>query len=965
MSSTISSCSYDPDNVTGFERIDPLSDVQHGQYDISYLVHDIVTKDFGYTGTNPYLLTLQDGYMVLEIWNGPTKMTKREYAQLQFNQGAWERTDAASQNVTVLKEKDPTTARLRHTMARVANAYGRTQPLLPTTGMRPVAQVEAEKTAATGTVVNNYITCGHSDCSSLIQTLAHQMSELNRRLEALETILSASQPIRPGEVSPNVSKLEDTIRQLHERMEALQRDVDQLREQNATLKGLKAPLDKLAEDVPQALRDIRFEIEQLRRALDKLPEKSSATQERLVEEMRAGLRRIESELESLKAANRDLKAEKADLEEENAALKLQVRKIEDLREKDRAQQEQLRKLQAALEKVEAEKAADKERLEAKIAELKRELEGYEALKAQMGPLQEDLRKAQQAQRETLAANKRLEELLRAAQASDEKFQLLAAQAQAELEGIRRFAGRQLEELTGAQLKIAALEKEVEENKKLIAEQQEKLKKAEEINADKEGRILALRGLNKDLQAKNVALADEVARLKKLLEASAATDRQAKQRIAELERSLQERDQALAKEKETTQAALHAKEKTEKALKDLQWQLAEQKERTREAEKSRAYYEDLLKGMGKKYGDAVRELSDLKRDYGELSRISSDLEGEQAERIRALEAQLLALQSKLADAEKAVQTKVDPVEIVQLRQQIEEHKARELSDRLLQAQLDEARRQLDGAEKARRAAEGKNVLIERQNKQLLLEIDELRAEIAQLRQLLKLDEKKVLPASTLKPLSEDLRRADPLPSVVTTSKHPATATFHTDDIEETLGNIRGVVEALGEEVPAKIVGTIVINLSFLDGKLPAEGKKQVYIQDRFESEIEARELQRLEKSLTVHFEELRPAVYKETNVRTIAGNLTTALRDPVIGILRQPEKFKTLDACFSDRMMIVKGLQQAKLKLVPIVTAYRALDDKDPSRQANFALAERLIGQIDAVLGTIETKLRGTKFRIKA
>ncbi len=767
MSSTISSCSYDPRDENNFVRINPISAVQqNGQYDISYLVQDIVTRDFGYTGTSPYQLTLQDAHMVLEIWDSPSRISKREFAQLYFNGRQWEKTLPSSHDVTVLKDTDTSqiTARLRHTMRRVAEAYKSFEDS-PSVTTRPAVSVEGEKSSTTGTVVNNYITCGHSDFGVLIRGLEHQMFQLNQRLAYLEELVRAGQPIRTGETSQGISRLEETIRQLHDRVDGLQRDIQQLHDQNAALKGLKKPLDTLAKDVPAALREIRFEIEQLRNALGQLSEKSSGTQAHIIEEMQSALRKMESQLDPLKKSNQELQAERDSLKQANEDLKgvaaLKEREIESLQLKDRKQQEVLEKLRQEL----AEANEGKEQLATEIRALKEQLEGFEALKAQMAPLRQQLEEAQRTQRATLEANESLRKQLQAAEASNEEFQRLAATAQAKLEDANRLADRNYLDLTEARSNIDELEKQVAASEKKIASHEKELAQASEKHQADEQHILTLQGMREQLILENSQLKDAIAGLERLLQTSKSTDQAAQRTIAELQDALKQKEEELAQEKQATKTAQASTEKANAALKQLQWELGEQQERTREAEMSRAYYEDLYNGIAKKYGAAALELGDLKRDYEEYRRVSNGLENEQDKRIQELEVQLRALQSQLASAQEALQNKVDPSELVSLRQQVEEQKsAKEISDRLLQKQLEEARRQLTNAEESRRAAEAKNVLLERQNQQLRQEIEELQAEIQRLRKLLKLDERKLTQDPT-PPTASDLREAPLLPAAV--------------------------------------------------------------------------------------------------------------------------------------------------------------------------------------------------------
>ncbi|MGH2613438.1 MAG: hypothetical protein ACRDFB_10390, partial [Rhabdochlamydiaceae bacterium] len=69
MSSTINDCGYDPTDGDAFYAINPLTPLQSGSLNISYLVQEIAQKEFGYTGAQKYSLTLRNREMILEIWD--------------------------------------------------------------------------------------------------------------------------------------------------------------------------------------------------------------------------------------------------------------------------------------------------------------------------------------------------------------------------------------------------------------------------------------------------------------------------------------------------------------------------------------------------------------------------------------------------------------------------------------------------------------------------------------------------------------------------------------------------------------------------------------------------------------------------------------------------------------------------------------------------------------------------------
>src|SRR3569832_2311721 len=232
MSATIDSCSYAQSDESAFNPIKPVSPVQsQGQHDISGLVHQIVTKDFGYTGLEPYKLTLKDNHMVLEIWTnqGQTTKSKQKKTRLECNDGVWEKTSGTT--VTPLTDARQTTQRLRNTMSRVALAYGQVEKPSQPTGSSSVL-VEGEK----GNSVN---TCTHPDCSDQIRALGLQMNQLDQRHAALEKLLASKQPLTTDETAQSISTLNTTIGTLTEQINALQKDIQRLYAQNTSLKGLK------------------------------------------------------------------------------------------------------------------------------------------------------------------------------------------------------------------------------------------------------------------------------------------------------------------------------------------------------------------------------------------------------------------------------------------------------------------------------------------------------------------------------------------------------------------------------------------------------------------------------------------------------------------------------------------------------------------------------------------------------
>lgn len=127
MRSTISSVRFDPSGqANNYQEIHPLHPLQEkGSYDISLLVYEIVTKDFGYLGTEKYTLTLKNNEMILEIWERPYGTMKRHFGKIEMNNEQWVLISATS---STLPNQQAVSQRLSNTLHRINQAYSQQPP---------------------------------------------------------------------------------------------------------------------------------------------------------------------------------------------------------------------------------------------------------------------------------------------------------------------------------------------------------------------------------------------------------------------------------------------------------------------------------------------------------------------------------------------------------------------------------------------------------------------------------------------------------------------------------------------------------------------------------------------------------------------------------------------------------------------------------------------------------------------
>ncbi len=991
MASKVNSCGYDPHGRKDFERINPLAPLQtDGDLDISYLVQEIVTKDFGYSGTSKYTLRLHNNKMVLELWNNASGTDKQKYAKIKLENDQWKR------GATVLNDSRQTSNRLHHTLDRISRAYCSGQPGARA-GADGSAELAATESANRGPVVNNYISCGHPACTHSIDglqgLLQQQLRALEQRLNELERSVRNNQQPRPAQCREHVGKLEATVDSLHEKLETLQRSIDKLRNENADMKGLRQPLETMSRDVPEALREIRYQLQQLGTLLgERLSVNSNGAQSQMIREMLDGLSKMQAQLAPLAESAASLKTTNSELQRENEALKRQAvaqadklslkdRDVKDLNSKNRAQEEKLSRLQAELKQEKAKHSqlhndlkkekGKTERARKSFASVSNELEQAQkeselALAAKAKQV-EELERGLLASREQNATigqlRQQLEannELLAAAQQENvtrqrelEAANIAHSKAQEQLETLRAELAQSRETQKRSAKKTEDLQREndiltghLDETTNKLTTAQAQLQEAKEQNSEDYERILTLQGINKKLSAEQASLQKKVSDQQALLASATKAAKVSEHKIEELSQSLKQKDKELEEQKRSVAAAQETAQKAQKETRALRWEFENQRSRLDEVTSDLKYTQKLLDTRSKQHAEAARALGDLQREFDELRQVSKDLEEAQDNEIKTLQAQLLSLEGKV---DPALLQKEHQAEIEQLKQQIQDAQlqqkeaaqAKESSDRLYKAQKEQ---------------------LERRNK-------ELEDELLRLRDRLTLNER-MLKQQTASIPTEDLRGKLPLPKTHSTSSSriprlPVNDSNGMNQIGQSLQNIEQAMKTLDatETVPPLWVGPIVINMAFLDERLAKD--RPSWISGKFEDELDAEELKRVDKSLTVHYEPLTARAYKEKNARTVAGDLNKVMEHEAIRALKNPDYFKTLESCFSERLFIVKCLKEAKMQLEPIVAQYQTLSDSDLKRQAKFERASKLVEQIDQVLEVIGQKLNHHKWKIRA
>ncbi len=307
MSTTINRCSYDPKGQKAFQPIAQTGRLQKsGDLDISYLVNEIVSKDFGYAGKSKFNLVLRNNKMVLELWDTPDGLRRHKFDTLKLADGQWTSKKGRVLNLT----HTSTSSRYAHTLDRIRNAYTPDPGPSHLKGKEEAASVEAR----------------NSGVEELLDTMRRRLGELERKVERHD--------------EPRVDELRKAIDSLNERIEGLQRELFDLRRENHGLKDLKAPLERLAHDVPQSLREINGSLQEIKVILERMARiPSEGAHALLKEDVRTEITRIKTngkelaeQVSALQKENEDLRAENASLKEQ---LSLKDKKITDLkRERD-------------------------------------------------------------------------------------------------------------------------------------------------------------------------------------------------------------------------------------------------------------------------------------------------------------------------------------------------------------------------------------------------------------------------------------------------------------------------------------------------------------------------------------------------------------------------------------------------------------------------------------------------------
>ncbi len=358
MTSSIHNCGFDPTGGTTYAAINPLDPLkQNGTYDISSLVHDIVTKDFGYTGSSKYNLTLQNTKMVLSIWQ-PDGITKREFTKLELQNGQWTKAGTAVSNSQAVSN------RLAHTLDRISKAAQG--------AMAPAA-------SAFQANVNS-----QSDIHGQIGLLSNQLHHL-------------SNSIGTHQNHEQIKQLENLIGSLEERIRGLQQDVHTLHHQNNHLNNIQSTVTKLSNDIPAELHEIKSIITQIRDLLINRPQlNSDQAREQRLQDVERELRQAQAQIGLLNTAVSTLQREKAQLENANELLQrnmneanaLSQKALEDLTQRNDAALNQLR---GQLDQILAQKGKENHSLQTQLSDAQKV---HTELQAQLKSLQQQLHSLQ-------------------------------------------------------------------------------------------------------------------------------------------------------------------------------------------------------------------------------------------------------------------------------------------------------------------------------------------------------------------------------------------------------------------------------------------------------------------------------------------------------------------------------------------------------------------------------------------
>ncbi len=342
----ITNCGYDPYGRTSFQSIESLDHLNlHGSYDISDLVHLIVTQDFKYRGTDEYALTIHNNQMVLELWNNGEQ---EHFATLQRKKGVWTLFESRG-GKTNLGQSPQISFHLRKTLEKVRGAWGAPPP--------------NKDPSPIPTAVGHF---HDSPAGGQEQALSEALKILDRqsRLLADLTFRLLDQADRKAKEAFQQQNLE-LQRQL-ERQESLvrlkDREIQDLTEQaddnQRTIAALRQENDQITDQLNQlqeAHQRTLAEQQALQVQLDKATQQTTAQQQEL-EKQQQEQQALRQEIDQLFQKSQAIEAERSSLEKE------------------------LEEATHSLEQQSAEKVAS---LQEKIDELEKLQKGYEKRQTQL------------------------------------------------------------------------------------------------------------------------------------------------------------------------------------------------------------------------------------------------------------------------------------------------------------------------------------------------------------------------------------------------------------------------------------------------------------------------------------------------------------------------------------------------------------------------------------------------------
>lgn len=829
MSSTINRCFYDPSGKKNFQPIAQPGRLQKsGDLDISSLVQEIVTQDFGYTGSSRFNLVLRDKKMVLKLMDSGKKVDT-----LKFEDGRW----SSNKRPTVNLTHTSTSSRYNETLMRIRSATTRApDPSIPLDKEKEDAFVEGRP----GTDFNQ---------------LQDTLRDLTKALNDLQRKIETSKIPRDSGLDRAVDSLEECVRNLHTTSQ-------QLKSQNASLLGLQEPLERIAHEVPQAMREINFTLDQIRGLLARFGH--HPRQEHLEEVVR-DIGNIRKEMHSLGEISQRMEQENQRLREENASLKDQ------LSLKDRKITE-LKKQREHLEKTATTYKQRNEGLEDELEELR-------AIPVQDETSLQKIRELEDLLEKNAAAYIALEAHSKQRDADQERY-LIKQRAdldrlQDELERMRPVAERSsaLEE-ENQHLRSGALvaKRVVEEDAKRMAAMQK------EIDESK-----IYQGL----------IERENGRLKEQLEEAEKAKRVATVALRDLQSSAQRTEQQLAAEKVRSAQLKTAAEKSSQKLNETLGELQLVQDQKEESE---------------------LQIASLKSQLRQQENASAELEA-----LRQVSNELIKAQDE---------------EIARLRQEMEEHQRRGISDGLLQKQLAEKTKQLEEEVRKRHDVEAQIATLTRGKQQLegQLEAEIIERKAAEAKAATLQREKQT------KTQIIDLRSAPPLPEA--------------DDVVQEAASLAKTFKAMKDEtIPAARIGSLIANRALLEGVTTQNLDK--WMEETFPDQMGKKQTISNQITSQPHESPLKPDPI--TIIRTITNaNLNFAALMREIKALPQP---LTLNSIFGMRnAYIVQDLFRYERTVGPLLKAYRGKENKEVEK------ARKLLEVVQTLKETLLDTLRQTTFK---